>query len=139
MSDRSKLYEWDVSIVGDCRDMPAAYMLADVVVSASTDPEAFGRVAAEAQAMGRPIIATNHGGARETVVPGETGWLVPPGNSGALVDALGEALAMTAEQRSSMACNAISHVNLKFSLSKMCAETLQVYHEVLNTAVAYNV
>ena len=124
-----------VQIVSDCRDMPAAYMLADVVVSASTDPEAFGRVAAEALAMGRPVIATDHGGARETVVPGETGWLVPPGDSDALGDALGEALAMTTEQRSRMACNAIGHVNLNFSRMKMCAETLQVYHEVLNTAV----
>ena len=118
--------------------MPAAYMLADVVVSASTDPEAFGRVAAEAQAMGRPVIATDHGGARETVLPGKTGWLVPPGDPSALVDALDEALAMTAEQRSSMACNAIGHVNLNFSRTKMCAETLQVYREVLNTAEAYN-
>ena len=125
-----------VQIVSDCRDMPAAYMLADVVVSASTDPEAFGRVAAEAQAMGRPVIATDHGGARETVVPGDTGWLVPPGDPDALADALGEALAMTTEQRSRMACNAIGHVNLNFSRTKMCAETLQVYHEVLNMAVA---
>jgi glycosyltransferase involved in cell wall biosynthesis len=68
-------------IVGDCRDMAAAYMLADVVVSASTDPEAFGRIAVEASAMGRPVIATDHGGARETVQAGETGWLVPPGDS----------------------------------------------------------
>ena len=127
-----------VQIVSDCRDMPAAYMLADVVVSASTDPEAFGRVATEAQAMGRPVIATDHGGARETVVPGETGWLVPPGDPVALVDALGEALAMTAEQRSSMASKAIRHGNLNFPRAKMSAETLQVYHEVLNTAVAYN-
>ena len=65
-------------IVEDCRDMPAAYMLADVVVSASSDPEGFGRVIIEAQAMGRPVVATDHGGARETIVPGITGWLVPP-------------------------------------------------------------
>ena len=64
--------------------MPAAYMLADVVISASTDPEAFGRVAAEAHAMGRPVIASDHGGARETVIAGETGWLVPPGDSDAI-------------------------------------------------------
>jgi glycosyltransferase involved in cell wall biosynthesis len=121
-----------VQIVGTCRDMPAAYMLADVVVSASTDPEAFGRVAAEAQAMGRPVIATDHGGARETVVPGETGWLVHPGDPDALATALGEALAMSAEQRESMARSAIGHVILNFSRAQMCAATLDVYAEVLN-------
>ena len=73
--------EGAVRFVGHCNDMPAAYMLADVVVSASTQPEAFGRTAAEAQAMGRPVIATDHGGARETVLPGKTGWLTPPGDS----------------------------------------------------------
>src|SRR5258707_4574050 len=65
-------------IVEDCRDMPAAYVLADVVVSASTDPEGFGRVILEAQAMGRPVVATDHGGARETILPGATGWAPPP-------------------------------------------------------------
>ncbi len=123
-----------VQIVGDCRDMPAAYMLADVVVSASTDPEAFGRVAAEAQAMGRPVIATDHGGARETVVPGETGWLVRPGDPDALAGALGEALAMTPEQRERIARSAIGHVALNFSRAHMCAATLQVYEEVMNAA-----
>jgi glycosyltransferase involved in cell wall biosynthesis len=121
-----------VQMVGDCRDMPAAYMLADVVVSASTDPEAFGRVAAEAQAMGRPVIATDHGGARETVVPGETGWLVAPGDPDALATALGEALSMTTRQRESMARSSIGHVALNFSRADMCAATLQVYEEVLN-------
>ena len=69
-------------IVEDCRDMPAAYMLSDVVVSASTDPEGFGRVIIEAQAMGRPVVATDHGGARETIQPGVTGWLAQPSDPG---------------------------------------------------------
>ncbi|HLJ18834.1 MAG TPA: glycosyltransferase family 4 protein, partial [Stellaceae bacterium] len=88
-----------VEIVDECRDMPAAYMLADVVVSASTSPEGFGRVVVEAQAMGRPVVATNHGGARETVAPGSTGWLVPPADARALADAIGDALKLTPEQR----------------------------------------
>ncbi len=125
-----------VHMVGHCRDMAAAYMLADVVVSASLQPEAFGRVAVEAQAMGRPVIATDHGGARETVVPGETGWLVPPGDPDALATALGEALTMTTQRRESMARSAIGHVNLNFSRTRMCAATLQVYDEVLNLAAA---
>ena len=67
-----------VRIVDHCDDMPAAYMLTDVVVSASTDPEAFGRILVEAQALGRPVVASDHGGARETVIEGETGWPVDP-------------------------------------------------------------
>src|SRR5688572_27234040 len=69
-------------------DMAAAYCAADIVVSASTDPEAFGRVPPEAAAMGKPVIATDHGGVRETVLNGETGLLVPPGDVSALADAL---------------------------------------------------
>jgi DNA-binding NarL/FixJ family response regulator len=74
--------------------MPTAYMLADVVVSASTDPEGFGRVIVEAQAMGRPVVATDHGGARETILPGVTGWLAAPGDPAALAQAIGAALAL---------------------------------------------
>ena len=69
-----------------------ATMLSDAVVSASTDPEAFGRVMIEAQALGRPVIASDHGGALETVLPKKTGWLVPPGDVDALSDALIEVL-----------------------------------------------
>ena len=90
-----------IHLTGPCRDMAAAYMLAGVVVSASTDPEAFGRIAAEAHAMGRPVIASDHGGACETVIAGETGWLVPPGDADALAQALRTALALTGEERES--------------------------------------
>lgn len=85
-----------VHIVDECGDMPAAYMLTDVVVSASTDPEAFGRVVVEGQAMGRPVIASDHGAPRETILPGETGWLAPAGDPRALADALSHFLAMSA-------------------------------------------
>jgi glycosyltransferase involved in cell wall biosynthesis len=120
-----------VEIVDECRDMPAAYMLADVVVSASTSPEGFGRVIVEAQAMGRPVIATNHGGACETVVPGSTGWLVPPGDARALADAIAEALRLTPEQRIAHAAHAIDHVRRNFDTAMMAARTLDVYEEVL--------
>ncbi|HEY2539046.1 MAG TPA: glycosyltransferase family 4 protein, partial [Stellaceae bacterium] len=86
-------------IVEDCNDMPAAYMLADVVVSASTAAEGFGRVIVEAQAMGRPVVATDHGGARETIVPGVTGWLVRAGDTVALAGAIGAALSLTPADR----------------------------------------
>jgi glycosyltransferase involved in cell wall biosynthesis len=120
-----------VEIVDECRDMPAAYMLADVVVSASTSPEGFGRVVVEAQAMGRPVVATNHGGARETVVPGRTGSLVPPGDARALANAIAEALSLTAEQRLAHAARAIDHVRKNFDTATMAARTLDVYEEVL--------
>ena len=121
-----------VQIVGDCRDMAAAYMVADVVVSASTDPEAFGRVAAEAQAMGRPVIATDHGAARETVLPdGVTGWLATPGDPDSMAAALEKALALTALEREAMAERAVAHVHKNFAKDDMCAKTLAVYKELM--------
>ncbi|MEX2454502.1 MAG: glycosyltransferase family 4 protein [Rhodospirillaceae bacterium] len=123
-----------VHLTGPCRDMAAAYMLADVVVSASTDPEGFGRVAAEAQAMGRPVIATDHGGARETVIAGETGWLVPPGDADALARALRAALTMSNEDRDAVARRAIAHIRKNFTRAEMCRATLAVYDELLDAA-----
>ncbi|MEO1000110.1 MAG: glycosyltransferase family 4 protein, partial [Pseudomonadota bacterium] len=121
----------DVRLVGHCNDMAAAYKLAAVVLSASTRPEAFGRVAVEAQAMGRPVIATDHGGARETVDPGQTGWLVPPGDSGALAAALAEALSMDESARAHMGLAGRARVRARFSLEAMQAATLAVYAEAL--------
>ncbi len=122
--------EGAVRFVGHCSDMPAAYMLADVAVSASTRPEAFGLVAAEAQAMGRPVIATGHGGARETVIPGETGWLVPPGDAAALAQALDAALSLTAPERARMAEAAVANARRNFSKRAMTARTLELYAEL---------
>ena len=120
-----------VRIVDHCDDMPAAYMLTDVVVSASTDPEAFGRVVAEAQALGRPVIASDHGGSRETVIAGETGWLTPPGDAQALADAIERVLGIGEAARRALAEKAIAHVRQNFSKDAMCAKTLDVYNEVL--------
>ncbi|PKU22752.1 glycosyltransferase family 4 protein [Telmatospirillum siberiense] len=121
-----------VHIVGDCNDMPAAYMLTDVVVSASTDPEAFGRVIVEGQAMGRPVVATNNGAARENVLDGQTGTLVPPGNPAALAQALDAALAIGPDERESRAEVAIRFVRENFTRELMCARTLGVYDEVID-------
>ncbi|HUK06594.1 MAG TPA: glycosyltransferase family 4 protein [Stellaceae bacterium] len=125
-----------LQMVDECRDMAAAYMLADVVVSASTSPEGFGRVIVEAQAMGRPVIATDHGGARETVLPGSTGWLVPPGDPQALAHAIEAALALTPEERAAQAARAIEHVRREFDTATMAGRTLEVYEEVLFPAAA---
>lgn len=120
-----------VRIVDSCRDMPAAYMLTDVVVSASTDPEAFGRIVIEAQALGRPVIASDHGGAKETVIENETGWLVPPGDPGALAVAIERAIGLDEKRRAVLAEKAIANVREHFSVDAMCRKTLDVYDEVL--------
>jgi glycosyltransferase involved in cell wall biosynthesis len=124
-----------VGIVGECRDMAAAYMLADVVVSASTEPEGFGRVIVEAQAMGRPVIATAHGGALETVVPGETGWLVRPGDAGALAAALAAALDLDPDARRDLARRAMAHVRAHFTVADMTGRTIALYEELLGMEV----
>jgi len=117
-------------IVEDYRDMPTAYALADVVVSASTDPEGFGRVIVEAQAMGRPVVATDHGGARETIQP-STGWLVPPRDPAALAIAIDEALALDQDGRAAFGRRARAQVAAGYTREIMCARTIEVYEELL--------
>jgi glycosyltransferase involved in cell wall biosynthesis len=118
-------------IVEDCTDMPAAYMLADVVVSASREPEGFGRVIVEAQAMERPVVATDHGGARETVISGVTGWLVPPCDPVALAAGIDQALSLSPGERAQLARRTTAHVTAQFSREAMCARTIEVYKELL--------
>lgn len=130
---RDRHLEGQVRIVDHCNDMPSAYMMAAVVVSASTDPEGFGRVPVEAQAMGRPIVATDHGGARETIRRGETGWLVPPGDADALQKAIAEALSLTPTQRAVLATRAMAHIAENFTRERMAHETLNVYAELLES------
>ncbi|MCH7710958.1 MAG: glycosyltransferase family 4 protein [Proteobacteria bacterium] len=122
-----------VRILDHCPDMAAAYKLSDVVVSASTRPEAFGRVVAEAQAMGRPVIATDHGGTLETVIRDETGWLVPPGDPDALAAALDKALSLDGAARERLAQRAMAHIRQHFTNDEMCQKTLAVYAEVMNS------
>ena len=92
-----------------------------------------GRVPPEAGAMGKPVIATDHGGARETVLNGETGLLVPPGDVRALADALADLLTRPKEELAAMGSKGRAHIVQKFSLERMCAETLAVYRELLGT------
>lgn len=81
--------------------------------------------------MGRPVVATDHGGARETVRPGETGWLVPPGDAKALADAISAAIAMDATARAKMATVARAHVVERFTAAQMRAATIALYQDVL--------
>lgn len=120
-----------VQLTGECADMPAAYMLADVVVSASSEPEAFVRVITEAQAMGRLVVTTNHVGADEQVVPERTAWLAPTGDPDSLAAAIAEALVVTPEQRLALGRIAMDHARSNFGKERMCAQTLAVYEELL--------
>jgi glycosyltransferase involved in cell wall biosynthesis len=115
-----------------CNDMAAAYMLADVVVSASTEPEAFGRVISEAQAMGRPVVASDHGGMREQVLPDVTAFPFLPGDAGSLSEALRRALLLDGGQRAHISQQAEAHVRANFTKDRMCARTLALYRELLD-------
>ncbi|WP_147047223.1 glycosyltransferase family 4 protein [Methylobacterium gnaphalii] len=124
--------------VGHCTDMPAAFRAASVVAVPSVEPEAFGRSAVEAQALGTPVVVTGIGAVPETVLaPPETeafrrtGWRVPPNDPAALAEALGELLALGASARDALALRARAHVETHFSLETMIANTLDVYRGLL--------
>lgn len=130
--------EGRVKRVGHCTDMPAALLAASVVTVPSTEPEAFGRVAVEAQAMGTPVVVSDLGAVPETVLappqvsPGErTGWRVPPGDAPALAAALEGALGLRPSARDNLALRARRHVERHFSLETMVNETLDVYCALL--------
>ncbi len=112
-------------------DMPAALMVADVVVMPSITPEPFGRVALEAQAMGRPIVAFAHGGAVESIEHRKTGWLATPGDAESLAANIRTALSLEPQARKALATHARAHIEAHFSTVKMCQETLKIYRRML--------
>ncbi len=120
-----------VKIVGHCTDMAAAYCAADLVISASTEPEAFGRIAIEAQAMGRPVIVTDHGGARETVLDGKTGWRVQPGDASALASKIHHVFQLNGEQKQEICSQAQNHVLSSFTVNEMSRKTIELYNTIV--------
>lgn len=127
-----------VHIVGHCADMPAADRAADVVALPSTEPEAFGRSAAEAQAVGTPVVVSNLGAVPETVLAPpdvdaarRTGWRVPAGDAVALAAAIREALSLSPEARAAISERARAHVRGAFSLDAMTSATLDTYARLL--------
>jgi glycosyltransferase involved in cell wall biosynthesis len=121
----------NVRLVGHCTDMPAALMLADVVLSTSSkEPEAFGRTTVEAMAMGKPVIATAHGGSLETVVNGETGWLVGPSDPGDLAKGIREALSDFSRLKI-YGLAGQKRVRERFTTKSMCEQTITFYKEIL--------
>jgi glycosyltransferase involved in cell wall biosynthesis len=123
----------DVRLVlpGHETDMPAAYLCADVVVCPSMEPEAFGRTAAEAQAMGAPVIAADHGGAREAVADGETGWRATPGDTAAWQASVLNALSLDAAAHAKIAEAGRERITQRFSTAQLQESTLRVYRELL--------
>lgn len=128
-----------VKRVGHCHDMPAAFLAASVVAVPSTEPEAFGRSAVEAQAMGTPVVVSELGAVPETVLAppdvaaqARTGWRTPAGDAAALAEAIQAALSLGASARESLAARARAHVERHFSLSRMVSATLDVYIERLD-------
>jgi glycosyltransferase involved in cell wall biosynthesis len=117
-----------IRLVGQCDDMPAAFQLSDVVVHASTQPEAFGRVVIEAQAMRRPVIAADLGGPVETVQHGITGWRVAPGDPDALAAAIARALDLDPAAREAVGQRARDAVP---TVRAMQQATLEVYADIL--------
>ena len=119
-----------LGFVGHCNDMPAAYCLADVIISASTDPEAFGRVSVEAQLMCKPVIATDHGASRETIEQGGLSMLIPPNDSEALQKAV--ELVKDKLPNSQQLFENRKKILQNYSLNIMCSKTIESYFEVIN-------
>jgi glycosyltransferase involved in cell wall biosynthesis len=120
-----------VKIVGHCDDMPAAYLLADLAILPTSVPESFGRAAVEPQAMGRPVIASNHGGVTETILDGTTGWLAAVDDADAWAGAMGRAIDLGPGKRLEMGDLGRKRARQLYSADAMCAQTMAAYQKVL--------
>jgi glycosyltransferase involved in cell wall biosynthesis len=128
--------EAHIRLPGHCDDMPAAYSVCDVALAPSLEPEAFGRTAVEPQVMGRAVIAADHGAARETVVDGETGWLITPGDANAWAGAIQAAIEAGASRRAAIGEAGRLRARKLYSVDAMCEATLAVYARVLEARAA---
>ena len=122
----------DVIFIDSFDLMPLAYKISDVVVSSSIEPEAFGRVSVEAQAMEKPIIASNIGGSNETIINEKTGFLYPVGDSYLLSQKLSHIFDLDSSTLQSMGIEGRKNVIKKFNLEKMCFSTYSEYKKLLN-------
>ena len=125
MSDR-------YTFIRHVNDVPAAMMLSEVVLSTSIEPEAFGRIAIEGQAMGRIVVASNIGGSKETVIDSVTGKLFESNNADDLAQAIRWALHLSKEEREKIGAAAIKNVKEHFTKQIMCDKTIKVYEEFMN-------
>ena len=121
-----------VKFIDHCKDMALAYKISDIVVSASIEPEAFGRVAVEAQSMEKPIIASNIGGSNETVVDEKTGFLFDSNNAKLLSEKIIKILSMDETSLKSIGIEARKNIIQKFNVEKMCFSTYSEYKRIIN-------
>ena len=121
-----------VKFIDHCKDMALAYKISDIVVSASIEPEAFGRVAVEAQSMEKPIIASNIGGSNETVVDEKTGFLFETNNPKSLSQKILKTLSMDEVSLKSIGIEGRKNIIQKFNVEKMCFSTYSEYKRILN-------
>jgi glycosyltransferase involved in cell wall biosynthesis len=120
-----------LTFIQNCKEMPLAYKLADVVVSCSIEPEAFGRVAVESQAMNKPIIASNLGGSKETVLNGKSGFLYKHDDQDELASIINNVIDMDKESIDLMGKEGRKNVELKFNVDQMCQTTFTEYKKLL--------
>ena len=121
-----------VKFIENCKNMPLAYKVSDIVVSASIEPEAFGRVAVEAQCMKKPIIASNIGGSNETIVKDNTGIFFESGNAQSLSSKIIETLQLDETTLKSMGNEGRKNTINKFNVEKMCFSTYSEYKKLIN-------
>ena len=121
-----------VKFIDHCKDMALAYKVSDIVVSASIEPEAFGRVAVEAQSMEKPIIASNIGGSKETVIDEKTGFLFESNNAKSLSQKILKILSMDEASLNSVGREGRKNIIQKFNVEKMCFSTYSEYKRILN-------
>jgi glycosyltransferase involved in cell wall biosynthesis len=126
--------EESVRLVGHCDDMPAAYLACDAAAAPSLEPEAFGRTAVEPQIMGRPVLASDHGAFRETVIEGETGLLLAPADVTAWQAGLAKLLALSPKDRAKMGAAGRERAVRLFGVEAMTAATLAVYGQLVESA-----
>lgn len=118
--------------IRNVKDIPVAMMVSDVVLSTSIEPEAFGRIAIEGQAMGRVVVASNIGGSVETVIDGVTGRLYESTSAKALAEAIEWALHLSTDEREKIGAAGIKNVKEHFTKQIMCDKTIEVYKELIN-------
>ena len=121
-----------IKFINHCKEMPLAYSLADVVVSASIEPEAFGRVAVEAQSMGKPIVASDIGGSKETILNKKSGFLYKFDDPRELAKSLNTVIQLTQEELKSMGNEGRKNITKKFDVETMCSTNLNEYKKLLN-------
>ena len=121
-----------VKFIKHCKNMPLAYKISDIVVSASIEPETFGRISVEAQSMQKPILASNIGGSNETIVENKTGFLFEAGNSDSLSKKIIQILNLDKSTLKSMGIEGRKNVIKKFDIEKMCFTTYLEYKKLLN-------